>query len=115
MKGSELRIGNVVLANDVNEGKLVPYIIKSGADIDNAKWFWPVELGNNDDGITFDLKNTYISITGNTVEICYAYGREAEDIVISHIESLHQLQNLYHSLEGVEMPVTIPKTNINNA
>lgn len=47
--------------------------------------------------------------TGDGIQIC----RSGIGAITAHINSLHQLQNLYHSLTGRELVYSPPKTSTN--
>ncbi len=44
MEANELRIGNLVYANNVNEKIFVEHIISNPKDIDNALWYFGIPL-----------------------------------------------------------------------
>lgn len=114
MDKRELRIGNVVgatIAGDIH-GNLSPYVIGDGRDIDNAEWFFHLPLTEEllvmfgfekivTHGVEFvkysKYKNFEIEVSLFVLDGKLVTG---DDFEISYV---HQLQNLYFALTGVEL------------
>lgn len=131
MEARELRIGNVVhatIAGRTNE-PLQEYVIQSGADIDNAHWYFPIPLTEDwlvrfggiqgDNNIynscfycfEFDSVTVFIS-TGGTVELCKNKYSEQSVKLNRKYFFVHDFQNLIYSLTGESLtPNTKPTKN----
>ena len=123
MKAEELRIGNIVLANNVNEQALEPHVIKDGTDIDNAMWYWGLPLSEEwmlklgffeskiRQGVY--LKPIFGKFTIDSEDFLFDIKQgmhlvDLSDLIIhygSEIKFVHELQNLYLALTGEELTI----------
>lgn len=102
MKG-DLKIGNIVYANNVNENRLVFKIIENQRDIDNAWWFWNVDITEvvllkffkRDES----LKRYYLDDVSFFDDGDFCVGKH----IFSRPEHLHEVQNFYEKHTGKKL------------
>lgn len=115
LQPNELRIGNYVYANNVDDNKIVFQQIQNGADIDNAKWYWAVEL-TEELLLRCGLKpnewfccDGYCVVEDRDADTHYGWcmkvrnASHTREIEFGYFKYLHQLQNLYFALTGEEL------------
>lgn len=103
MKKEKLRIGNIVYANNVDEKRLVFKIIENQRDIDNAWWFWDVEINESILMKFFkrdeSLKRYYLDDISFFDDGDFCIGKH----IFGRPEYLHHLQNFYASTMKKEL------------
>jgi len=110
----EIRVGNNVSFNNDDiklDGSLFAMYLQNELD----KPFYPIKLSDKwltDFGFTkteWDNNNSFRKMVGNNDYTIVFYSNcvcEIGDIITKEIEFVHQLQNLYYALTGVELSVS---------
>lgn len=107
MKKDGLKIGNIVYANNVNEHKLMFYVIKDQRDIDNYSWFWNVAIT---EGVLMkffkrdeSLKRYFFNDVSFFDDGDFCIGKH----IFKRPEYLHELQNFYEKKTGEKLKIIL--------
>ena len=110
MKANELRIGNIVYANNVgthpSNSYLESHTIADGKDIENAMWYFPILL-TEEWLLKFGFKRKHFECDlrqwwYNGFYVSDLNGLYARNVLLKYV---HQLQNLYFALTGEELTI----------